>query len=90
MHTGVLIPVFDLVAAFFDVHIDAAIDLPHVLCERVPHASVADGQIAGFFGARVEVLMVHHVGRRKDPALRPVDPHEVLVVFIPEEGIALA
>ena len=85
MHTRVLIPVFDLVATFFDVHIDPAIDLPHVLREGIPYAAMAYRQIAGFFRARVEMLMIHHVGRREDPALCPVDPHEVLIVFIPEE-----
>src|ERR1700675_240520 len=88
--TRVLVPVVDLPPALVDVDDDAAELRALFAGEGIAQAPQRDREVACRHRRGVEVLVEHHVRRREHGAVLPVDAHEVLALFVPEERIPMA
>src|SRR6476469_7574440 len=77
---GILVRVFDLVAALLDARGHAAEERGALsLREGIAQRAVRRREIARWHRTRVEVLVEHRIGRREYRAVLPVHLHEVLL-----------
>src|SRR5215469_5530094 len=86
----VLILVLDLAPPISDADVHAGERSPLVFRERVAEAAEGHREVARRRGADVEMLVEHHVRRRVNAAVPPVDAVKVLVVLVPEQRVTLA
>src|SRR5262245_50333094 len=85
MDARVLVLVFDLATALFHADVHAQEDTALVGGERITQAAEGDGKVPRRITRRIEMLMEHLVRWGEHPAVPPVDAHEILVAFIPEQ-----